>query len=84
MHWQSLAIIIAQFGYFFIGISIAQRLPELIRPIHYDLALLPILAGSNPRLCGHVYLDFEALTLTSVVKVHGSELDILDVTIGNQ
>ncbi len=61
-----------------------QRLPQTIIPLHYDLALIPILAN-NPRLCGHLYLDFEALTWTNFITIHSAiELDILDVTLDDK
>ena len=53
--------------------------PPLVVPIHYDLALLPILAR-NPRLCGHVYIDIEAQNLTNVVILNGRDLEILEVS----
>lgn len=59
----------------------SQRLeqPPLVIPIHYDIALLPILAR-NPRLCGHVYIDIEARNSTNVVILNGRDLEILEVT----
>lgn len=53
--------------------------PPHVVPIHYDLAILPILAR-NPRLCGHVYIDIEARILTNVVILNGRDLEILEVT----
>lgn len=52
-----------------------------VLPIHYDLVLLPILTGRNPRLCGHVYIDVEAQATTNLIRFHGMDLEILDATI---
>lgn len=63
------------------NLSDGQRIGSFMRPIHYDLALLPIISGSSPRLCGHVFIDLEPTTTTNLVTLHGSDITILDVSV---
>lgn len=62
----------------------SERLPKTIVPVHYDLAILPILIN-NPRLCGHLLLDFEVsssiLSPTNTITLHGVELDLIEVKL---
>lgn len=48
-----------------------ERLPEIVTPVHYRLALLPVIE-SNPRLCGHVWIDVIARMTTSIIMLHAS------------
>lgn len=63
------------------NLSDGQRIGSFMRPIHYDLALLPIISGSSPRLCGHVFIDLEPTTTTNLVTLHGSDITILDISV---
>lgn len=57
-----------------------ERIAATIQPIHYDLVLLPIL-GKNPRLCGHIFIDFEAKITTNLIQIHGLDLKIIDASV---
>ncbi len=59
----------------------AQRIGSLLRPIHYDLALLPIINGNSPRLCGHVFVDLEPSAFTNFLTFHGNQIKVLDVSV---
>ena len=62
-----------------VGVN-GQRLTMTVTPLSYDLVLLPILTGQNPRLCGHVSIDVEARNATNVIHFHGDNLEILDIS----
>jgi len=57
-----------------------ERIADTIQPQHYDLVLLPIL-GKNPRLCGHIFIDFEAKKTTNLFALHGIDLKILEASV---
>jgi hypothetical protein len=61
--------------------SDGQRIGSLMRPVHYDLAFLPIISGGAPRLCGHVFIDLEPTTTTNLVTLHGADITIIDVSV---
>ncbi len=63
------------------NLSDGQRIGSLVRPVHYDLALLPIISGDGPRLCGHVFIDLEPTTTTNLVTLHGADIVIIDVSV---
>lgn len=65
----------------FSSVSSGQRIGSLVKPIHYDLLLLPIISGGSPRLCGHVFIDLKPTTSTNLVTFHGTEITILDVSV---
>lgn len=67
--------------FLFTTASTAQRIGSLLRPIHYDLALLPIINGNSPRLCGHVFVDLEPSAFTNLLTFHGNEIKVLDVSV---
>lgn len=67
--------------FLFANLSDGQRIGSFMRPIHYDLALLPIISGGSPRLCGHVFIDLEPKTTTNLVTLHGSDITIIDVSV---
>lgn len=58
-----------------------QRIGSLAKPLHYDLVILPVIQEENPRLCGHVIIDFELNTTTNLVTLNGYELNVLDVRL---
>lgn len=58
-----------------------QRIGSTVKPIHYDLVILPMIQEENPRLCGHVIIDFEMRTTTNLVTLHSYQLDVLDVKL---
>ena len=53
-----------------------ERLPEIVTPVHYRVAVLPIIE-SNQRLCGHVWIDVVARMTTSIIMLHASP----DITV---
>lgn len=63
------------------NLSDGQRIGSLMRPVHYDLAFLPIISGGAPRLCGHVFIDLEPTTTTNLVTLHGADISIIDVSV---
>lgn len=63
------------------NLSDGQRIGSLMRPVHYDLAFLPIISGGSPRLCGHVFIDLEPTTTTNLVTLHGADITIIDVSV---
>lgn len=65
----------------FANFNDGQRIGSSLRPLHYDLVLLPIISGSSPRLCGHVFIDLEPTTSTNVVTFHGVDITLLDVSV---
>jgi hypothetical protein len=67
--------------FLFANFSDGQRIGTLMRPVHYDLALLPINSGGSPRLCGHVFIDLEPTTTTNLVTLHGVDITVLDVSV---
>ena len=54
------------------------QLAEIISPIHYRVTLLPILER-DPRLCGHVWVDFVAQMSTTMMVLHASDLSVMRV-----
>ena len=65
-------------AYTMFGSVSSQRLPSKILPIHYNITLLPVL--DNPRLCGHVSIDFKATESVNVIEMHASDIQILDAS----
>lgn len=65
----------------FANLSDGQRIGSTLRPHHYDLVLLPIISGSSPRLCGHVFIDLEPTTSTNLLTLHGVDIAIIDVSV---
>lgn len=59
------------------------RLEPNVMPLHYNITLLPVMTGNDVRLCGHVYLDIEATKTTNLIRFHGQDLDIYQVTYGS-
>ena len=57
-----------------------ERIAAIIQPQHYDLVLLPIL-GKNPRLCGHIFIDFEAKKTTNLFALHGIDFNVLEASV---
>ncbi|KAK4026306.1 hypothetical protein OUZ56_015313 [Daphnia magna] len=74
-------LLIQLFVLLFSSVNNGHRLGSSMKPIHYDLLLLPIISGGSPRLCGHVLVDLEPTMTTNVVTFHGVEISILDVSI---
>lgn len=74
-------LLIQLFVLLFASVNNGHRLGSSMKPIHYDLLLLPIISGGSPRLCGHVLVDLEPTTTTNVVTFHGVEISILDVSV---
>ena len=65
----------------FTNTYLCQRISSILRPVHYDLVILPIINGDNPRLCGHVFIDLIPRNTTNTVIFHSVELDILYVSV---
>ena len=64
----------------FTNTCLCQRISSILKPVHYDLVILPIINGDHPRLCGHVFIDLIPNNTTNTVIFHSVELDILDVS----
>ena len=48
---------------------------------HYDLILLPIIAGDRPQLCGHVSVDFKVKSATNMLALHSAGLKFANVEV---
>jgi len=72
-----------------IGISQSFRLPENVKPIHYSIAIVPLLDngtswGSQWTAPGSVNISIECVQSTKVVTLHALRLEILDVKVSNR
>lgn len=65
----------------FSNVCVGQRISSILRPVHYDLVILPIINGNNPRLCGSILINLIPSGTTNVVTFHGVELNILDISV---
>ncbi|KNE70935.1 hypothetical protein AMAG_15025 [Allomyces macrogynus ATCC 38327] len=60
------------------------KLPEFIRPIHYDLDFATLIDGEfNSTFEGHVVIRLNVTQATDFVVVHAVELNLTDVTIAD-
>lgn len=58
-----------------------QRLQTAMDVEHYDLILLPIVAGDRPQLCGHASIDFRVTSTTNKLAFHSVGLKLADVEV---
>ena len=58
-----------------------EQLRSAVSALHYNVTLLPVL--ENPRLCGHVSMDFKSLDELYSMAMHVANMTIVDVSIAS-
>lgn len=70
-------------GFLTLDLIHCQRLAQSVKPVHYDVVLLPVIASDDPRLCGHVFIDFVSSSRTNIVTLNGLNLEIVESSINS-
>lgn len=73
---RSLSLLLFQ-----LTVTNCQRLSQSVKPVHYDLVILPVITGDEPRLCGHVYIDFVSDAQTNVITLNALNLEIVAISL---